>query len=185
MPRRRFLRLQAVTDSSCLQCLILLDLSFPSLAVVRGLQLRYEIIHIPDHVWNEVGRRNRRRFQLRKFVRDHPFFKRCSLTNPYDSRLLYDRRTNPEARIDRGEAEAIIQARERGLTDVLIDERKGTRIAKAHSLNPRGVLGLIQELTLLGIVEKAKPLIDECRRYGFWLDDDLVASVLRELGEDA
>lgn len=185
MPRRQFPRLQAVTDSSCLQCLILLNLSFPSLPVVRGLHLRYETIHIPDHVWNEVGRRNRRRFQLRKFVRDHPFFKRCSITNPHDSSLLYDRRTNPAARIDRGEAEAIIQARERGLTDVLIDERKGTRIAKAHSLNPRGVLGLIKELKLLGIIEEAKPLVEECRRHGFWLNADLVASTLKALGEGA
>lgn len=185
MPRRQFLRLQAVIDSSCLQCLLLLDFAFPGLAIARGLQLHYETIHIPDHVWNEVGRRSRRRFQLRKFVRNHPFFKRCSITNPHDSKLLYDRRTNPEARIHRGEAEAIIQARERGLTEILIDERRGTSIAKAHSLNPRGVLGLIKELKLLGIIEEPRPLVEECRRHGFWLNDELVASALKEMEEDA
>jgi predicted nucleic acid-binding protein len=66
----------------------------------------------------------------------------------------------------------------------LIDERKGTSIAKAHSLNPRGVLGLIRELKLLGIIQEARPLFEECRRHGFWLNDDLVTSILKELGEN-
>lgn len=114
MPHKRFGRLGAVTDSSFLRCLLLLDFAFPQYRLPRALQLRYQVVHIPQHVWNEVVRRGRKRSQLQQLVKDYPFFKKCEVLEPYDAQLLYDRKSNPEAPIDRGEAEAIIQARQLG-----------------------------------------------------------------------
>ena len=142
----RFVRSEAVIDSSCLQCLLALDLSFPEYKLFRALSLRYYAVHIPRHVWNEIARRGHRRSHLRRLLREYPFFVRCHVGDDYNARLLYDRRTNPKARIDRGEAETIIQARERGVSDVLIDERKGRKIAQAHTLNPRGIVALIKRI---------------------------------------
>ena len=184
MPPGRFVKSKAVIDSSCLVCLVLLDLSFPQYKLFRALHLRYYAIYIPQHVWNEVSRRGRRRGRLHQLVQHYPFLQRCDVKNDYDAQLLYDRRRNPRAPIDRGEAEAIIQARERGLSEVLIDERKGTRIAQAHSLNTRGIVGLIKEFRLNGLIESAKPLFEECRRNRFWLNERLVTQVLKDLGEE-
>ena len=184
MPPRRFVRSEAVIDSSCLRCFLALDLSFPEYNLFRALSLRYYAVHIPQHVWNEVSRRGRRRPRLQRLLRDYPFFKRCNVTNDFNARLLYDQRTDPKAPIHRGEAETIVQAQQRGISEVLIDERKATRIARAHSLNSKGVVGLIRDFALQEIIKQAKPLFDECRRNKFWLDDDLVRKILAELHED-
>jgi predicted nucleic acid-binding protein len=179
----KFVKLRAVVDSSCLRCLLILDLAFPDLNLLRALQLRYETIHIPHHVWNEVGRRGHKRTQLRQLVRDHPFFTKCSFLNQHNAQLLYDPLLNPLAPIDRGEAEAIIQARELGVVDVLIDERKGTRIALAHSLNPRGIIALVKEFKLNDVVSEIRPLLEECQRNRFWIDKRLMQKILEEVGE--
>jgi predicted nucleic acid-binding protein len=183
MSRSRFVRSQAVIDASCLQCLLMLDVLFPAYRLLRALSLRYDKIHIPQHVWNEIVRHGHRRTQIHKLLEDYRFFKRCNVLNDHDAKLLYDRHTNPEAPIDRGEAEAIIQARECGISEVLMDEKRGRQIAEAHTLNPKGVIGLIKDFKLNDIIPEARPLFEECKRMGFRLKDRLVNEALREMGE--
>lgn len=183
MASPRFHKSEAVIDTSCLQCLLNLEDSFPTYKLFRALSLRYYAIHIPQHVWNEIVRRGRRRSQLQRLLREYSFFARCDSGDDHSARLLYDKQTNPKASIDRGEAEAIIQARERGISEVLIDERKGRRIAAAHTLTPKGIVGLIVEFKRNDIIPAARPLFDECHRTGFRLGKNLIDRALRELGE--
>lgn len=184
MPRSRFVKSKAVIDTSCLRCFLLLDLSFPQYNLFRALFLHYHTIHIPQHVWNEVSRKGHKRGQLQRTIQHYPSIKRCNVIDEYAAQLLYDRKRNPSAPIDRGEAEAIIQAREIGASEVLIDERKGRKIAQAHSLNVKGVVGLIRDFKLSGFIPEARPLFEECRRHKFRLGDKLIEQVLKEIGED-
>jgi len=160
-----------------------LDVSFPKYRLLQALSLRYYAIHIPRHVWNEIVRHGRRRSQLQQLLKDYPFFKRCSVGDDHNAKLLYDRQTNPQAPIDRGEAETIIQARERGISDVLIDEKRGRKIAQAHTLSPRGIVGLIREFRLNEVIPEAGPLFEQCKRNRFRLPKSEVEKVLREVGE--
>lgn len=116
-------------------------------------------------------------------VKSHPVLERCDIGSPHEAKLLYDRQTNPKAAIDRGGAEAIIQAREREVSEILIDERKGTKIARAHNLNPRGIVGLIREFKLSGVIPEARPLFEECKRNRFWLPEAIIEDFLKETGE--
>lgn len=185
MPRSRFTKAVATIDASCLGCLLHLDLSFPDLNLFRALSLRYHTIHIPQHVWNEVSRKGRRRYTLQRLLQHHPFLKKCNVTDEYSAQLLYDRNRNPRAPIDRGEAEAIIQAREIGASEILIDDLDARKYAEAHSLNLRGTLGLLKELKRTGIIPEVKSLIEKCRTdIGFRLWDKLLKEVLSEVGED-
>ena len=183
MPRSRFEKSEAVIDSSCLICLIMLDQNFPRYGLLNALSLRYYVVHIPQHVWNEVGRKGRKRYSLKRLAQRHQFFRKCDVGSQHDARLLYDRQTNPIAPIDRGEAEAIIQARERGISEVLIDEQRGRQIAEAHTLTPKGIVGLIKDFKLNDIIPEARPLFEKCKRSGFRLKDKLVEDALREIGE--
>lgn len=183
MPRSQFEKSQAVIDSSCLRCMLTLNRAFPDYRLFNALSLRYYSVHIPQHVWNEIGRRGRKKGTLKQLVKRHPVFKRCDVGSQHEAQLLYDRQTNPTAPIDRGEAETIIQARELEISEVLIDERKGTKLALAHNLNPRGIVGLIREFKLGGFIPAARPLFEECKRNRFWLGKDLIEDVLRETGE--
>jgi predicted nucleic acid-binding protein len=148
MASSQFRKSEAVIDTSCLQCLMQLDSAFPEYRLLRALTLRYYAIYIPKQVWNEFARHGHRRAQLQRLRKNHSIFKQCTIGDDHSARLLYDRQTNPKAQIDRGEAEAIIQARERGISDVLMDEKRGRKIAEAHTLEPRGVIGIIKELKL-------------------------------------
>lgn len=60
---------------------------------------------------------------------------------------------DPLLKLDRGEAEAISLAIERGLDVILIDERKGFRVAKSRGLKPLGLLAVLE-------VSAARKLID-------------------------
>ncbi len=85
--------------------------------------------------------------------------------------------------LDRGEAEVIQLALERGIGLVCIDELKGRRAATAAGLKVAGSLGLVSRAKTLGLIPAARPLIEKAMREGIFYHPDLVAQVLKALGE--
>lgn len=179
MPRRRRTGATAVIDTSCLLNLLHLNL-------VSKTVLRYDIVFIPQYVLNEVTEKWHHPDELRKLLRHYSFLKKCSIGDKNRARLLYDRKMNPRAPIHRGEAEAIVQASERGVSDVLIDERAGTRIAHQHSLSVKSTLELLKDFKLTGVIPKMRPLIAQLRspERSFWLSDSVVERALEDVDED-
>jgi predicted nucleic acid-binding protein len=193
MPRSkaRKAKSEAVIDTSCLTCLL-------HLGLLQKLGYRYDVIRIPRHVWNEVYRWNEERrkrekkpsiYKLQTLLRqEHPRFKKCYVTNAYRVQLLTDRKQNPKKYIHRGEAEVIIQASElqiRGhnVSEVLIDERRGTDIARQNfRFDVRatgGVLALLKRDRI--IKESVKLLLEKCRNeMGFTITDEVINQVLEK-----
>ena len=85
--------------------------------------------------------------------------------------------------LDDGEAEAIQLAREVGATVIIIDERKGRRIARSLGLKVRGTLGILLELKEKGLVEAVRPFISRMLGKGYYLDEKLIEEVLKAAGE--
>ena len=97
-----------------------------------------------------------------------------------------DRHRVDELRVDLdlGEAEAIVLAIERRADLLLVDERRGRRTASASGLAVTGLLGVIAQAKHEGVIDAAKPLLDELMRTArFWIGPTLYAEVLVQLGE--
>jgi len=132
-----------------------------------------------------VRRKGRIKHRLQEIIQRHPILEICDLESEYDAQLLYDHYRNPRAPIHRGEAEVIIQARERRISEVLIDDPKGRKKADELNLIVRGTAGLLAEFEAIGIVEDARSIIEMLRKAGkLRLKDSLLKEILKNFGKD-
>ncbi|MEM6807378.1 MAG: DUF3368 domain-containing protein [Bacteroidota bacterium] len=75
--------------------------------------------------------------------------------------------------LDPGEAEAIALAKEIRADFLLIDERKGWKIAKDQGINAIGLIGVLLKAKKMSLITEVMPLVDDLRmKAGFWLSED-------------
>ncbi len=145
-----------VSDSTCLIGLHRIGRT----NVLTGL---FTTIHIPFAVHNEVG-----------FLQ--PWMK---VEGVQDLLLL----AALETQLDRGEAEAIALAAERKADLLILDEKKGRRIAREMGLRISGTIGLLVRARREGIIPACRPLLDALEDAHFHISPALRAEALRLAGE--
>lgn len=88
------------------------------------------------------------------------------------------------ADLDLGEAEAIVLAQERQADLLIVDERRGRRVATARGVTVIGLLGVVANAKRSGLITKAKPLLDDLIHTArFWIGAELYGEVLAKLDE--
>lgn len=88
--------------------------------------------------------------------------------------------------LDPGETAALALALERGIADVLIDERAGRAAAIALGLKVAGLLAVLVESRQRGLIPELRPLLDALVSGArFWIGADLRKEALRRAGEDS
>jgi predicted nucleic acid-binding protein len=86
--------------------------------------------------------------------------------------------------LDIGEAEAIVLAIERRAELLLVDERRGRRTATEAGLVVTGLLGVVAHAKRAGLIDAAKPVLDELIGSArFWISPALYRDVLERLEE--
>jgi hypothetical protein len=86
--------------------------------------------------------------------------------------------------VDRGEAEAIALAEELHADHLLIDERKGRRLAQQHGVPVVGLLGVILLAKRARLISSARTLLEELdRKAGIYLAEELKNAALKTVGE--
>ncbi len=86
--------------------------------------------------------------------------------------------------LDDGEAESIVLAQEQKASYLLIDEKKGRRIAKREGLKVIGLLGILIQAKQTGLIPLLKPEIEALTsKLEFRLHDKLIKAVLAAVGE--
>jgi predicted nucleic acid-binding protein len=81
-----------------------------------------------------------------------------------------------------GERHAILLAQELGL-GLLIDERRGRRIAAERGVEVFGSLWILAEAKRRGIITQTRPLVVSMQADGYWIDEDLLRLFFQQLGE--
>lgn len=86
--------------------------------------------------------------------------------------------------LDEGEKQAITLAYTRiDNVVLLIDDRAGREVAEKLGIPITGLIGLILRLKEKGFVQNIGAIVEELRRKGYWLSDDVVEMVKRLSGE--
>lgn len=87
--------------------------------------------------------------------------------------------------LDPGETAALALALERGIRDVLIDERAGRAAALALGLHVAGLLAVLVEAKQRGLIPELRPLLHALISGArFWIGADLREQALRRAGEN-
>lgn len=86
--------------------------------------------------------------------------------------------------LDAGEAAVIQTALNESIAVVLIDERKGRKIARrVYGLNAIGTARILVEAKKAGLVEEVGPLFETLKRESYWIADPIVQWALGAAGE--
>jgi predicted nucleic acid-binding protein len=154
----------AVIDSSCLICLVHLNLT-------QKLNLYFDVVYVPRNVQIEFNRKHRSRYRLNKLFASG-FLQRCVSKDETNFELL--RRD-----LDAGEAEGLVQAQERGAEFFLVDELRAREIADRQGLTLYGTAGLLARLSLEEHAGDIWKLVGRLRKeLGFRVSDEVVAKAI-------
>ncbi|HUR44567.1 MAG TPA: DUF3368 domain-containing protein, partial [Candidatus Saccharimonadales bacterium] len=86
--------------------------------------------------------------------------------------------------VDIGEAEAIVLAQEIKADHLLIDERKGRRLAVQQGVPIIGLLGVVLMAKKLGFISSARALLGRLQtEAGIYLSDGVREAALKSAGE--
>ena len=159
----------AVVDASPL-------INLTHLGLAGELTLFFDRVLVPRAVQQEVNRKGRFRFRLNKLYRTG-FYAKCVTADKYNVELL-------EAELDKGEAEALIQAQERQALYFIGDERRARMIAARLGRQTVGTLRLLARLSLEGRAPELAVMVRVLQKdLGFRASEEVVQLALDLAGE--
>jgi predicted nucleic acid-binding protein len=82
-----------------------------------------------------------------------------------------------------GETQVISHAVRHSADRVVIDDLEARRCAKAMGLAIIGTLGIVGRAKVVGLIERAGPVVQRLRETGLYASDEIVQRLLREVGE--
>jgi predicted nucleic acid-binding protein len=85
--------------------------------------------------------------------------------------------------VDQGEAEAIALAEEKSVPQVLMDDRKGRRVASARGLSVVGTVGVLLMAKSRGLIPSIRSVLEALGAAGIRVSTQLQAEALRIAGE--
>ncbi len=157
-----------VSDASPLIALAYLE-------ILDVLPAWFGSVHVPLGVWEEVVERGRGR-PGEKELMEAAWIIRREVRDAIAVQILQER-------LDRGESEAIVLALELSADLVLLDDKRGRKIARSKGLEVVGTLGILLHAKKIGRVEAVKPFVDRLILAGFRVSPRLYTTVLSLAGE--
>ncbi len=155
-----------VSDTSPLISLLKIEKLF----LLRDL---YTEILIPREVENEF---------LEKFpaasreaLDNAPWIRVVDLQNP--------QKIADYARINLGEAAALVLVEEKKARLILMDDMKGRKEAKARGFVVKGTAGVLLEAKEKDLINKVKPHLMAMKKSGTYLSDSIIRAALEKAGE--
>jgi hypothetical protein len=157
-----------ISDTSCIGYLIIID-------QLLLLKENFSEIIIPQIVHKEILQLSPK-YDLNKYL--HAGW---IISRPIKNKKLYEEFLS---RVDEGESEAIVLAKEIQADLLLIDERKGTSLARSLNIKTIGLLGVLLLSKEKKIIPFVKPILDQLiAKTTFRIDKFLYEHVLKQANE--
>ena len=153
-----------VSDTSPLNYLVLIE-------AVDLLPRLFSEIVIPTAVAEELAR-----------PEAPPEVRRWIAAPPSWLRIEEPRTTEHTFDLDKGEAHALLLAKQLGLLSFVIDERKGFEVAEAAGLEPVGLLGILEVCASRGWVDFDAAIV-RLRATSFRFHESLIAGAKARLAK--
>jgi predicted nucleic acid-binding protein len=149
-----------------------------ALSIVGQLDLLgvlFGTVLVPEAVYGEVVVQGKGRPGAIELARAS-WIERVTVSPPPDALLAEE--------LGPGEAEAIALGVRRSADVLLIDERKGRRIATlAYHLRVKGTAGVLVLGKQRGLVPSVRPLLEAMRAGGYYVAESLIDLAARQVGE--
>ncbi len=147
-----------------------------ALASCGGLSLLdtlFGTVIVPETVYREaiVGDKPQAR-KLEDYLRD-----KVRQIDSLDSVLL-------DGFSDLGETEAMLLYRQYSADKLLIDDKRGRRVAKINQISTIGSLGVLLAAKHIGEIDRIFPFVNKLLSSDIYLSADLIATVLDIAGEE-
>lgn len=156
-----------ISDTSCIGYLIIIDKLFL-------LKENFSKIVVPSAVHKEILQLSG--YDLGKYL-SSDWISILAITN----RELYYELLR---QLDEGESEAIVLSKEIHTDLLLIDERKGTQLARSLGIKTIGLLGVLLLSKEKKLIPFVKPVLDEITtNTTFRIDKKLYTNVLKQANE--
>jgi predicted nucleic acid-binding protein len=150
-----------VSDTSPLNYLVLIQ-------AIDVLPTLFAEIFVPTEVMNEL-KRSRAPESVKVWAHSPPQWLHVSTPST---------RITTSVRLDPGEVQAIAMAKELQADAILIDERKGTRVAREHGLNALGTLTVLEFAAERKLLDLGATL-EALRRTTFYITDEYIETALQ------
>lgn len=88
-----------------------------------------------------------------------------------------------DAFADAGETQAMLLYKEVAADYLLIDDRRGRKVAKINQIKTVGSLGVLLQAKRIGLVPRVAPLIEQIAASPVFMSESLIQTVLEMAGE--
>lgn len=146
-----------------------------ALSISDGLQLLeplYGNVLVPQAVYTEVtGCEKPESHRLQNFLKDR-------IRTVDTANYVY-----LDAYADQGETEAMLLYKQLKANKLLIDDRRGRRIAQLNGISIIGSLGVLLAAKKQGLLNRVAPALTKLTQSRIYMDPDLLQTVLELAGE--
>lgn len=136
-------------------------LSLQCTQMIAPASVLFTRLLVPAAVRREIAADRERNAAVLQALRDFELFADCDDYDPASVDILLQQRKFQKAGRDRGEAEAVVQASQRGAQMVLVDDALGRKWAASRTLEVHGTLWIFEQLRIPSYIATLRPHFEE------------------------